>query len=67
MEFKNVTIKYAQEYSIHSTAKKFKVDRKRVREWVQKEGKVTSMKAERFRFDCVGWKIIDVELEEVLS
>ena len=34
MEFKKATIKYAQENSIHSAAKKFKVDRKRVREWV---------------------------------
>ena len=39
MEFKKPTIKYAQENSIHSAAKKFKVDRKRVREWVQKEEK----------------------------
>ena len=51
MEFKNDTIKYAQENSVHSAAKKFKVDRKRVREWVQKEEKVTSMKEKRFRVD----------------
>ena len=37
MEFKKATIKYAQENSTHSAAKKFKGDRKRVREWIQKE------------------------------
>ena len=42
--------------------------KKRVREWVQKEGKVTSLKAKRFRRDVGGWKLTDVELEEkVLS
>ena len=43
MEFKKATIKYAQENSIQSAPKKFKVDLKRVREWVQKEEKATSM------------------------
>ena len=48
--------------------KKFKVDRKRVREWVQKEDKVTSMKGKRFKVDGGGRKLTDVELEEeVLS
>ena len=68
MEFKRATIKYAQENSIHSAAKKFKVDQKRVREWVQKEEKVTSMKGKRFRLDGGRRKLTDVELEEeVLS
>ena len=63
-EFKKATIKY----SIHSAAKKFKVNRKRVREWVQKEEKVTSMKGKKFRVDGGGRKFADVELEEeVLS
>ena len=44
IKFKKVTIKYAQENSIHSAAKKFKVDRKRVCELVHDEEKVTSMK-----------------------
>ena len=35
MEFKKATLKYAQEKSIHSTAKKFKVNRKRVHKWVE--------------------------------
>ena len=53
---------------MRSAAKKFKVDRKRVREWVQKEEKVTSMKEKRFRLDGGGRKITDAELEEeVLS
>ena len=68
MEFKKATIKYAQENSIHSAAKKFEVDQKKVREWVQKEEKVTSMKEKRFRLDGGGRKLTDVELEEeVLS
>ena len=40
---------------------------KKVREWVQKEEKVTSMKEKRFRLDGGGRKLTDVELEEVLS
>ena len=68
MKFKKATIKYALENSMRSAAKKFKVDRKRVREWVQKEEKVTSMKEKRFRLDGGGRKITDAELEEeVLS
>ena len=47
MEFKKATIKYAQENSIRSAAKKSKVNR----EWVQKEEKVTSMKGKTFRLD----------------
>ena len=68
MEFKKATIKYAQENSIHSAAKKFKVDWKRVCEWVQKEEKVTSIKEKRLRLNGGGRKLKDVELdEEVLS
>ena len=64
MEFKKATIKYTQKNSIHSAVKKFKVDRKRVRVWVQKEEKVTFMKWKRFRVDGGGRKLTDVELEE---
>ena len=64
MELKKEAIKYAKENSINSAAKKFKVDRKRVREWVQKEEKVTSMKGKRFRLDGGGRKLTDAELEE---
>ena len=61
-------MKYPQENSIYGAAKKFKVDRKRVREWVQEEEKVTPMKGKRFRFDGGGRKLINAELEEeVLS
>ena len=68
MEFKKATIKYAQESSIHSAAKKLKADRKRVCQWVQKEEKVTSIKEKRFRLNGGGRKLEDVELdEEVLS
>ena len=64
MEFKKATIKCTLENSIHSAAMKFKVDRKRVLEWAQKEEKVISMKAKRFRVDSGGRKLTDVELEE---
>ena len=64
MEYKKATTKYTQENSIHSAAKKFKVDRKRVREWVQKEEKLTSIKGKRFRLDGGRRKRTDVELEE---
>ena len=68
MEFKKATIKYGQENSIHIAAKKFNVDRKRVREWVQKQEKVRSMKGKGFRLDGGGRKLTDAELEEeVLS
>ena len=62
MEFKMVTIKYDQKKSIHNAAKKFKVDRKRVCEWVLKEEKVTSMKEKRSRLDGGGRKLTNVEL-----
>ena len=53
---------------LNTLRKKFKVDRKRDHEWVQKEEKVTSMKEKRFRLDVGEWKLTDVELEEeVLS
>ena len=63
MEFKKATIKHSQENSIHSATKKFKFDRKKVCEWIQKEEKATSMKEKRFRLDGGGWKLTDVELE----
>ena len=34
MEFKRDVVKYAKQNSNNGAAKKFKVDRKRVREWV---------------------------------
>ena len=64
MEFKKATIKYAQENSIQSAPKKFKVDLKRVREWVQKEEKATSMRGKRFIVDGGERNLTDVELEE---
>ena len=64
MEFRKATIKYAQENSIYSATKNFKVNRKRIREWVQKEKKVTSMKGKRFRLEGGGQKLTDPELEE---
>ena len=66
MEFKKATIKYAQENSIVQQRNSKSIEKK-VREWVQKEEKVTSMKEKRFRLDGGGRKLTDVELEEVLS
>ena len=44
MEFKKDVVKHAKEISNNSAAKKFKVDRKRVREWVQNDNKLLPMK-----------------------
>ena len=54
MEFKKAIIKYAQENPMHSAVKKFKVDRKWVHKWVQKEEKVTSMKGKDSDLMVVG-------------
>ena len=64
MEFKKATIKYAQENSIHSAAKKFKVNRKRVREWVQKEEKVTSVKGKDAELVVVGGNLQRLSLKK---
>ena len=64
MEFKKATIKYAQENSIHSAAKKFKVNRKRVREWVQKEEKVTSVKGKDSELVVVGGNLQRLSLKK---
>ena len=67
MEFKKATIKYARKILSIVQQRNSKSIEKKVREWVQKEEKVTSMKEKRFRLDGGGRKLTDVELEEVLS
>ena len=63
MEFKRDVVKYAKQNSNNGAAKKFKVDRKRVREWVQNEDKLLPLRGKRCRLDG-GRKVTDVELEE---
>ena len=68
MEFKRKVINYAKENSYNGAARKFKIDRKRVREWVNQEDKVLKMKGKRFRVEGGGRKLTDNELEdEVLN
>ena len=44
MEFKRKVISYAKENSYNGAARKFKIDRQLVCEWVNQEGKVLKMK-----------------------
>lgn len=44
MEFKKDVLKYAKENSNNSASKKFKVDRERVRQWVQNDNRLLPMK-----------------------
>ena len=68
MEFKRKVINYAKENSYNGAARKFKIDRKRVREWVNQDDKVLKMKGKRFRVESGGRKLTDNGLEdEVLN
>ena len=68
MELKRKLINYAEENSCNGAARKFKIDRKRVREWVNQEDKVSKMKGKQFRVEGGGRKLRDNELEdEVLN
>ena len=68
MEFKIDVVKYAKQNSNNNAAKNSKVDRKRIREWVQNGNKLLPMKRSRCRFHGGGQKLTDAELEEqVLS
>ena len=64
MEFKRKVINYAKENSYNGAARKFKVDRKRVREWVNQEDKVLKVKGKRFRVEGGGRKLTHNELED---
>ena len=68
MEFKRKVINYAKENSYNGAARKYKIDRKRVREWVNQENKVLKMKGKRLRVEGGGRKLTGNELEdEVLN
>ena len=64
MEFKKPLLNRLRKIQSIVQQNKFKVDRKRVREWVQMEEKATSMKGKRFRVDGGERKLTDVELEK---
>ena len=67
MEFKKALLNTLRKILSIVQQRNSKSIEKKVREWVQKEEKVTSMKEKRFRLDGGGRKLTDVELEEVLS
>ena len=68
MEFKRKVINYAKKNSYNGAARKFKINRKRVCEWVNQEDKVLKMKGKRFRVEGGGPKLTENELEdEVLN
>ena len=66
MSFKQQVAKYAEENSINSAHIKYKVDRKRVREWLSNLGKLSAKNAARRRLDGGGRKPAIVEFEESL-
>ena len=64
MEFKRKVINYDKENSYNGVARKFKIEPKRVREWVSQKDKVLKMKGKRFRVEGGGRKLTDNELED---
>ena len=66
-EYKLEAIKFAEESkSISSAAKKFNVDRKRIREWQSAKAKLQAADNKRKRLDGGGRKPFDVGLEDEL-
>ena len=66
MSFKQTVAKFAKENSINSASVKFKVDRKRIREWINNLEKISTKKSIRKRLDGGGRKPMIVEIEENL-
>ena len=66
MSFKQQVAKYTKEDSINSASIKYKVDRKRVREWLGNLDKISAKSAARRRLDGGGRKPAIVEIEESL-
>ena len=66
MSFKQTVAKFAKENSINSASMKFKVDRKRIREWINNLEKISTKKSTRKRLDGGGRKPMIVEIEENL-
>ena len=68
MKFKRKVINDAKKSSCKGAARKFKINRKQVCEWVNQKDKVLKMKRKRFIVEGGGCKLIDNELEdEVLN
>ncbi len=66
-EFKLEAVGFAVECnSNHKAAKKFNVDRKRIREWRANQSKLESGSGKRKRLDGAGRKPFDLDIEEVL-
>ena len=72
LSFKLLVIKHAKISSIGTAEWKFGVDRKKIREWIQKESKTQNKVSSKNRgsfakkLDGGGRKIIDMDLEEML-
>ena len=64
IEFKRSVIKFAQDNSNGTAAEKYKVDRKRVREWIRNKEKIFDTKSNRMRIDGAGRKLSDESMEE---
>ena len=66
-EFKLEAVRFAVECnSNYKAAKKFNVDRKRIREWRANQSKLESASCKRKRLDGPGRKPFDLDIEEVL-
>ena len=66
MVFKADAAKYAKENSINAAALKFKVDRKRVREWISQIDRIKEKSSKRQRLDGGGRKVMNEDIEEQL-
>ena len=68
MEFKRNAISFAEKHSNNTAAKKFCVDRKRIREWKQNKSELfdSVVKASSKRLEGGGMKPMDVQLENQL-
>ena len=66
-EFKLEAVRFAVECnSNYQAAKKFNVDRKRIREWRANQSKLESASCKRKRLAGAGRKPFDLDIEEVL-
>ena len=64
--FRQTVAKFAKENSINSDSMKFKVDRKRIGEWINNLEKISTKKSTKKRLDGGGRKPMIVENEENL-
>lgn len=62
MSFKQTVAKFAKENSINSASMNFKVDRKRIREWMNNLEKISTKKSTQKRLDGGGRKPMIVEI-----